>query len=183
MSSMGNDLGELYGIAAEFETPEGLLEAAQKIGHMGITRAEGYSPFVVYGVAEALGMRRRWVAPIVLVAGMLGALTGFGMCWYAYTVWWRLNIGGRPFNSWPAWIPITFELTVLFAALAGAIGMIILNGLPRLNHPAFEIPNFERASIDRFFLCVEASDPKFEPGAVLETLASCEPLAVSEVRL
>jgi hypothetical protein len=121
------------------------------------------------------------VALITLIAGMVGAVTGFGMCWYAFAVYYPLNIGGRPPNSWPAWIPITFELTVLFAALTGTLAMLLLNGLPRLHHPMFEAANFLRASRDRFFLCVEARDPKFDAGAVTALLSSLDALAVSEV--
>jgi hypothetical protein len=172
---------ELFGVAAEFDSPEALLRAAERASSAGYTRAEAYSPFVVEGVAEALGSRHDWVAPITLVAGMIGAATGFGMCWYAHVVWYPFNVGGRPLNSWPAWIPITFELTVLFAALSAAIGMLILNGLPRLHHPMFNIPNFERASTDRFFLCIESRDPRFDRAAVRRFLAADRPLAVTEV--
>ena len=171
-----------YGIAAEFATPEELLAAAERVAEAGYTRAEAYSPFVVEGVAEALGFKRSAVGPITLVAGMLGAVTGFGMCWYANVIFYPLNIGGRPYNSWPAWIPITFELTVLFAALSAAISMLILNGMPHLHHPVFNIPNFERASTDRFFLCIEATDPKYKVAEVHGLLSAQHPLAVSEVR-
>jgi len=171
----------LYGVAAEFATPEALLAAAEAVVQKGYTHVEAYSPFVVEGVAEVLRYRRSPVAGIFLTAGMVGGLTGFGMCWYANVLSYPLNIGGRPLNSWPAWIPITFELTVLFAAVTGAIGMLVLNGLPRLDHPVFDIPNFERASTDRFFLCVEASDPRYDGPALHRLLATQHALAVSEV--
>jgi hypothetical protein len=172
---------KLFGIAAEFDTPEALLHAAEEASSAGYTRAEAYSPFVVEGVAEALGSRHNWVAPITLIAGMTGTVTGFGMCWYAHVIWYPFNVGGRPLNSWPAWIPITFELTVLFAALACAIGMVALNGLPRLHHPMFNLTNFDRASTDRFFLCIEATDPQFDSAAIRELLAAENPLAIAEV--
>jgi hypothetical protein len=181
MSEAPYQAAELFGVAAEFSTPEALLRAAEHVRSAGYTRAEAYSPFIVEGVAEALGSKRNPVALITLVAGMIGSCTGFGMCWYAHVIWYPFNVGGRPLNSWPAWIPITFELTVLFAALASAIGMLILNGLPRLNHPVFNIPNFERASTDRFFLCVESSDPQFDRAAVRRVLAEERPLAITEV--
>jgi hypothetical protein len=178
---MIEDVKRLYGVAGEFETPEGLLAAARAAASAGYTRVEGYSPFEVKGVAEALGYRGSPVALITLIAGMLGGLTGFGMCWYAFAVYYPLNIGGRPHNSWPAWIPITFELTVLFAALSAAMGMLVLNGLPRLAHPVFEIPGFERASRDRFFLVIEARDPKFEAAGARRFLEEQMPAAVWEV--
>jgi hypothetical protein len=171
----------VYGIAAEFVSPEALLAAARAVGAAGYRRAEAYSPFAVEGVAEALRPGKNRVALITLIAGMLGALSGFGMCWYANVLSYPLNIGGRPYNSWPAWIPITFELTVLFAALSAAIGMVVLNGLPRLEHPVFNIPGFERASVDRFFLCVEATDARFEADEVRALLQGQHPLAITEV--
>jgi hypothetical protein len=171
----------IYGIAAEFASPEALYHAAEAIARAGFTRVEAYSPFSIRGLAEVLGARRNTVALATLIAGMIGGLTGFGMCWYAYVVFYPLNVGGRPFNSWPAWIPITFELTVLFAALTAAISMIVLNGLPRLHHPVFNIPNFERASHDRFFLCVEARDPHFDAVRINDVLREQMPLAVTEV--
>ena len=137
--------------------PEALVAAAGACCFRRLSRVEAYSPFIVEGVAETLGgAPQRTVALITLICGMLGGLTGFGMCWYANVISFPLNIGGRPHNSWPAWIPITFELTVLFAALSAAIGMLMLNGLPRLHHPMFDVPGFDRASTDRFFLCIEA---------------------------
>ena len=176
-----NAIAPLYGIVAEFASPEALRHATERAAAAGYTRAEAYSPFAVEGVVEALGSRHNWVAPITLIAGMLGGLTGFGMCWYANVLSYPLNIGGRPDNSWPAWIPITFELTVLFAALSAAIGMLVLNGLPRLEHPVFNIAGFERASLDRFFLCVEAADPRFDAPAIRKLLESQHPLAITEV--
>jgi hypothetical protein len=171
----------LFGIAAEFETPEALLHASQNVAAAGYTKAEAYSPFVVEGVAETLGSHRNPVALITLLFGMLGGATGFGMCWYAHVRWYPFNVGGRPLNSWPAWIPITFELTVLFAALSAAIGMLILNGLTRLHHPMFNIPSFERASTDRFFLCIEATDPRFDRAAIRTLLAREHPISINEV--
>ncbi|HVT79258.1 MAG TPA: DUF3341 domain-containing protein [Phycisphaerae bacterium] len=178
---MAEQVATLHGVAGEFDTPEALLSAAREAASEGYTRMEGYSPFVVEGLAEAVGYRRSPIAAITLIAGMLGAATGFGMCWYAFAVYYPLNIGGRPHNSWPAWIPITFELTVLFAALSAAIGMLALNGLPRLNHPVFEIPSFGRASRDRFFLVLEARDPKFSADGARAFLSARRAVAVWEV--
>jgi Protein of unknown function (DUF3341) len=172
---------KLHGVVAEFETPEELLEAALKTTSAGYTRAEAYTPFPIDGLADALNFHHTPIAAMACIAGILGGLTGFGMCWYANVLNYPLNIGGRPHNSWPAWIPITFELTVLFAALTAAIGMLYLNGLPRLHHPIFNTPNFNRATHDRFFLCIEATDPQFDPPAVHEFLKSLHPLAIEEV--
>ena len=176
----------LYGLLAEYGSPEALLAAARHVAEAGVTRTEAYSPFAVEEVADVLDPRaaargRRAVALSTLIAGVAGGVTGFGMCWYANVVSYPLNIGGRPLNSWPAWIPITFELTVLFAALTAAIGMLVMNGLPRLHHPLFDVPAFARASTDRFFLCVEAADPRFDPAAVRGLLAQTCPLSLTEV--
>jgi hypothetical protein len=170
-----------WGMAAQFATPEDLLSAVRKVVQQGYTKVETYSPFKVDGVAEELGFHPSPVALIFLVAGMIGAVSGFGMCWYAFVINYPLNIGGRPHNSWPAWIPITFELMVLFAAVIGAIGMLMLNGLPRMSHPVFDIPGFERASLDRFFLCIEARDPRYDGPALCQLLETLHPLSVTEV--
>ena len=174
--------GKLFGIAGEFATPEALLSAAHHIRSQGFTNVEAYTPLPVEGLAEALDQKDHPVALLTLLAGMIGGLTGFGMCWYANVINFQLNIGGRPHNSWPAWIPITFELTVLFAALTAAIGMLALSGLPRLNHPMFDAPGFERASRDRFFLCIEATDANFSIANATSALASTGAISVSEVR-
>ncbi len=171
----------LYGLVAEFESPERLLEAARRTTAAGYTRAEGYSPFPIDGLADALAFHRTPIALVTLVAGVIGGVTGYGMCWYANVINYPLNIGGRPHNSWPAWIPITFELTVLFAALTAAFGMLYMNGLPRLHHPIFDAPGFERASHDRFFLCIESADPAFGVESVRRFLDSLVPLVVAEV--
>jgi Protein of unknown function (DUF3341) len=178
---MTESSSKIHGLIAQFETPEALLAAAQQTTAKGYTRAEAYTPFPIDGLADALGYSRTPIAPMTFIAGLLGGLTGFGMCWYANVINYPINIGGRPHNSWPAWIPITFELTVLFAALTAAFGMLYLNGLPRLHHPIFNAPHFERASHDRFFLCIEATDAKFDVAAVREFLLSLSPLTVAEV--
>ncbi len=166
---------------AEFRTPEEILEAARAATEAGYSKAEAYTPFPIDGLAEALNFRHTPVALCTLIAGIIGGLTGFGMCWYANVINYPINIGGRPNNSWPAWIPITFELTVLFAALTAAFVMLYLNGLPRLHHPVFNVEEFEAASQDRFFLCIEAEDPKFEEGAVRRFLEGLAPLRVMGV--
>jgi Alternative complex III, ActD subunit len=129
----------------------------------GYRDAEAYAPFPVEGLAEALGFRRTRMPLVVLIGGIVGGLSGFALQYYCTVVAYPLNIGGRPLVSWPSWVPVIFEMTVLFAALSAVLGMLALNGLPRPHHPLFAIPSFDRASQDRFFLVILAKDPKFHP--------------------
>lgn len=150
-----------YGIMAEFAEPEQLLHAARAAYQAGYRKMDAYSPYAVEGVAEAIGFHRTKVPLIVLLGGICGAITAYAMQWYSAVIDYPLNVGGRPLHSWPAFIPITFELTVLFAAVAGTLGMLFLNGLPKPYHPVFNAPDFELASQTRFFLCIEADDHVF----------------------
>lgn len=172
---------ELYGVLAEYDSPEALLEATRRLAESGYRKMEAYTPFPVDGLSEAMGFEKNAVAPIVLTMGILGGLTGFGMQWYSAVVSYPLDIGGRPFFSWPAFIPITFELTVLFAALSAVIGMLALNGLPKPYHPIFNAPAFDRASSDGFFLCIEAEDPSFDLERVRRQLEETHPRSISDV--
>jgi Alternative complex III, ActD subunit len=171
----------IYGLMAEFRTREELLNAAERSYAEGYRSMDAYSPFPVEGLAKAIG--RRWTAVplIVLISGMIGGLGGYFMEWYAAVVDYPINVGGRPLHSWPAFIPITFELTVLCASLSAIIGMLALNRLPQPYHPVFNVPEFRRASVDRFFLCIESSDPKFEPGGTRAFLEKLKPEQISEV--
>ena len=171
----------LYGIMAEFAEPEQLLRAARAAYKAGYRKMDAYSPYAVDGVAEAIGFHKTRVPLIVLLGGICGALTAYGMQWYSAVIDYRLNVGGRPPHSWPAFVPITFELTVLFAAIAGLVGMLALNGLPRPYHPVFNVPEFKLASQTRFFLCIEADDHLFRANEVREFLLSLTPAAVVEV--
>jgi hypothetical protein len=167
---------------AEFEKPEQVVHAAEMAYQAGFRKMDAYSPYAVEGLAEAIGFRRTRIPLIVLIGGISGALTAYVMQWYSAALDYPVNVGGRPLHSWPAFIPITFELTVLFAALAGLIGMLWLNALPKPYHPVFNTPEFQLASQTRFFLCLEATDPNFEANRVREFLSSLGPLKVLEVR-
>ncbi|HEX5503618.1 MAG TPA: DUF3341 domain-containing protein [Thermomicrobiales bacterium] len=171
----------LYGLMAEFDDPDDLLAAARRAREAGYRRMDAYSPFPVEGLAEALDFRNTRVPEIVLAGGLVGGVGGFFMQWFATRVFYPLNVGGRPLNSWPAYIPITFELTVLLAAFAALFGMLLLNGLPQPDHPVFNAPAFQLASRDRFFLCIEANDPRFDRAATTRFLLDLRPLRVEEV--
>ena len=171
----------IYGLLADFETPEALVEAAGRARQEGYTKLEAYSPFAIDELSGTEAPHRTEIPKIMFLGGCLGALAGFLMQYYTAAIDYPLNIGGRPLNSWPAFIPVTFELTVLSAALFGVIGMLALNGLPMPYHPLFNVPDFARASQDRFFLCIEAADPKFDAAATRAFLAGLGPAEVVEV--
>ncbi|MCB0123634.1 MAG: DUF3341 domain-containing protein, partial [Caldilineaceae bacterium] len=154
--------GKLYGLMAEFHDADALLAEAQRVYGAGYRKLSAYSPFAIEALPKALGMRRSRLPLLVLVGGIAGALLGFFLQYYAAVIDYPWNIGGRPFNSWPSFGIVTFEMTILVAAGVTVLGMLLRNGLPQPYHPAFNTPNFQRASQDRFFLCVEASDPQFD---------------------
>ncbi|MFN3323117.1 MAG: DUF3341 domain-containing protein [Bryobacteraceae bacterium] len=171
----------LHGLLAEFETPEQLLHAARRAYEAGYRRMDAYTPFPVHGLSETLGHGRTWMPQIVLIAGLTGAAAGFGLQYFMTVLAYAHNVGGRPLFSWPAYIPITFEMTILLAALSGVIGMLALNGLPQPYHPVFNEPEFLRASHDRFFLAIEASDEEFDLDRTRDFLRELDPLEVFEV--
>ncbi|MBI2214005.1 MAG: DUF3341 domain-containing protein [Acidobacteria bacterium] len=166
---------------AEFHDPTALLAAAQKATDSGYTKLDAYTPFPIHGLNEAVGFKKTWLSTIVLCGGIAGALGGFGMQYFASVIHYPLNIGGRPLNSWPAFIPITFEVTVLLAAFSAVVGMIMLNGLPLPYHPVFNVKSFQFASRDQFFLCIESEDPLFELGETRRFLQSLNPIEVNDV--
>lgn len=172
----------LHGVMGEFETPEQLLAASKKAREAGYRHVDAYTPFPIEGLAQAIGFRWTFVPLITLIGGVLGGLGGFGLQYWCSAISYPINIGGRPLNSWPAFIPVTFELTVLGASLFSVIGMIALNKLPQPYHPVFNVERFAHASTDRFFLCIEARDPKFNLAETARFLQEANAVHVTEVR-
>jgi hypothetical protein len=170
-----------FGVLAEFADADELVAAAREVHAAGYHEVEAYSPMPIEGLAEALGFRRTWMPMVVLVGGIVGCLSGWALQYYTTVVAYPLNVGGRPVNSWPSFIPVIFEMTVLVAALSAVLGMLAMNGLPRPHHPLFAIPHFDRATQDRFFLCVLARDPKFHPQTTRQFLERLGPTEVFDV--
>lgn len=164
-----------HGLMAQFLTPDAVLAATRKARLAGYRQMDAYTPYTVEGLSTELGMKRSRIPSVVLIAGMVGAATGFFMQYYSMAVNYPFNSGGRPYNSWPAFIPVTFELMVLVASLAAFLVMILLNALPHPNHPVFNVPEFVRASQDRFFLCIEAEDPLFDLQQTADFLSGLAP--------
>ena len=172
----------LHGVMGEFDTPEQLVSAAKKTREAGYKHVEAYTPFPIEGLSEHIGFRWTAVPLITLIGGVGGGLTGFGLQYWCSAIAYPVNIGGRPLNSWPAFIPVTFELTVLGAAIFAVVGMIALNKLPQPHHPVFNVERFAHASTDRFFLCIEARDPKFDLTGSARFLQELNALHVTEVK-
>lgn len=171
----------LYGLMAEFISPEDLLAATRRAYAEGYRRMDAYSSFPVEGLAAALGSPRTHMSKLIGLGAICGCLGGFFLVWWISVVAYPVNVAGRPFNSWPAYIPITFECTILLASLTAVFGMLALNGFPQPYHPVFNVPRFQLASVDRFFLCIEAHDPLFELDKTREFLLTMGPQEVSEV--
>jgi hypothetical protein len=173
----------LYGVMAEFEGPSELVGAAREAYEAGYRRINGYSPYPIEELSEAIGFTRSSLPIIVFCGGVLGGLGGFLMQYWIEVINYPINVGGKPYNSWPAFIPITFECTVLVAAFSAVLGMLLLNKLPQPYHPVFNAPNFALATRDRFFLVVEASDPKYSHDEVVNMLKGMQPLEVIDVEI
>ena len=172
---------KLHGLMAEFEDPTALVEAARKAREAGFTKLDAYSPYPIEALTEALDIHDRKLPAVVLGGGILGGLAGYALCYWCTVVAYPLNVGGKPFHSAPAFIVPTFETTILFAAFAAVLGMLALNGLPMPYHPVFNAPRFALASRDRFFLCIEAADAKFDHDETWAFLTRLGPRVVMDV--
>ena len=179
---MSERRSQLFGVMGEFSTPEDLLAATKKAREAGYKHVEAYTPFPVEGLAEAVGFKWTAVPLLTLMGGVGGGLTGFGLQYWVAAITYPINIGGRPLNSWPAFIPVTFELTVLGASIFAVFGMLALNKLPQPYHPVFNVGRFSQASTDKFFLCIEARDPKFDLVETSKFLQSLHAQHVNEVK-
>jgi len=171
----------VHGLMAEFDNPTALVEAARAARQKGYRKLDAYSPFPIEELSGALDLHRNKLPLIVLAGGIVGGIGGYLLQYFVTVMYYPINIGGRPLHSWPAYIVITFETTILFAALAAVLGLMALCGLPMPYHPVFNVPRFALASRNRFFLCIEASDPLFDAEGTAGFLATLEPKEVSEV--
>jgi len=173
----------LYGVMAQFDNPSQLVAAARETYDAGYRQINGYSPFPIEELSEAIGFRKSALPLIVLIGGILGGLGGFFLQYWTEVIDYPINVGGKPFNSWPAFIPITFECTILVAAFSAVLGMLALNKLPQPYHPVFNAPNFALATRDSFFLVIESKDPKFDHDAAVRFLKNLDPREVIDVEL
>lgn len=172
---------QLYGLIAEFDDPQRLVEAASRAHADGYRKLDAYSPFPIEQLHDAIGPHPTRLPLIVLLGGLAGCLGGYGLQYWVSAVAYPVNVGGKPFHSWPAFIPVTFECTILVAALAAVLGMLAVNGLPQPYHPVFNVPRFALASRNRFFLCIEARDPRFDLERTRAFLEALEPREVTAV--
>ncbi len=171
----------IYGIMAEFDTPTALLDAARRTYQAGYKKIDAYSPFPIEGLAEEIGFHHDEVPLVVLIGAIIGGLTGYLLQYWVAVIAYPINVGGRPYHSWPSFIVITFELTILFGGISALFGMLALNGLPMPYHPVFNVPRFAMASKDRFFLIVFSSDPQYDRTATRSFLEAFSPRSISEV--
>jgi len=171
----------IYGLMAEFTTAEALLDAAHHTHDAGYRRIDAFAPFPIEGLAHAVGFHRTRLPLVVLLAGIVGGFAGFSLQYYAAVISYPVNVGGRPLNSWPMFVPVTFELTILFASVAAVFGMLAMNGLPTPYHPVFNVPRFALASRDRFFLCIKARDPMFDAELTRKFMQTLNPREVVEI--
>jgi hypothetical protein len=181
MSSLRDSRPPIYGLMAEFPSADALIAAAHQVHEAGFQKVDAYTPYPIEAVSEALDLPRSKVPLVVLIGGLLGGLGGYMLQYWSQVIRYPMNVGGRPVHSWPSFIVPTFECTILGASLAAVVGMILINGLPLPYHPVFNVPRFALASRDRFFLVIEAVDPKFDPDATRRFLAGLNASEVSEV--
>jgi hypothetical protein len=171
----------IYGLMAEFNDPTALVDAARRTYAAGYRQIDAFSPYPIEEAWEAIGQHDRRLSLVVLVGGVVGLLSGLGLQEWVHQIAYPINIAGKPLNSWPQFIPVTFEMTILFGAIFGVLGMIIMNGLPMPYHPVFNVDRFELASRDKFFLLVESADPKFDREQTRDFLKGLNPTEVNEV--
>jgi hypothetical protein len=171
----------IWGLMAEFEGPTEVVVAAHRIREEGYRKVDAYTPYPIEELAEALGHHRSWLPFLVFMGGLTGGVGGYLLQYWTAVIDYPLNIAGRPVHSWPAFIVPTFETTILFAAGTAVLGMLALNGLPEPYHPVFNVPQFARASKDRFFIAIKSRDPKFDLDRTWSFLLSLGPRSVSEV--
>jgi hypothetical protein len=173
----------IYGILAEFDTPTQLVDAARQVRDEGYTKTDAFSPFPLHEIDEALGIKRSILPYLVFCGAVTGLLTGIGLQVFVHYIDYPLNIGGRPYISIPSFVPPSYELTILFAGFTAVFGMLFLNGLPRPYHPVFNVERFALATREKFFLIIEAEDPKFdyeETRSFMESLDAQEVFDVDE---
>jgi hypothetical protein len=172
---------KIYGLLAEFDTAEAVVEAAKRTYAAGYRKIDAYSPFPIEELSEAIGFHKNGVAPVALLGGILGGTGAYLLQWWINTISYPVNIGGRPFHSWPAFIIVTFEMTILFGGLSAVFGMLVLNGLPQPYHPLFNVDRFSSVTRDRFFVAIFSSDAKYDPVETRQFLQSLHPHSVTEV--
>lgn len=170
-----------FGLMAEFDSPQELVDAAHKTHGAGYKDIDAFSPFPIEGLADAIGFHKNYVSLVVLICGIIGGLSGYLLQYYVAVISYPTNVGGRPYHSWPSFIIVTFELTILFGGVSAAIGMLVLNGLPLPYHPVFNVPAFSKATENKFFLVVSATDPRYDAVRTREFLKGLAPRSVSEV--
>lgn len=171
----------IWGLMAEFATPDELVAAARRVHEEGFRFAEAYSPFPIAGLAEALGFEGNRVPLFTFLGGLLGGIAGYFLQWYSAVIDFPVNVAGRPLNSWPMFVPVTFEMAVLGGALAAVVSMLAASRLPKLHHPLFAVHEFDLATRNRFFLCLRSDDPKFDCDTAQRLLESLHPMRLLEV--